>query len=55
MNSKSEFSETEDVRASIITTLTDMLDITYEEPDGNWPSELWSKDLLYLQNTIPKF
>ena len=36
MHSESECSETENVQAFIITALTDMFDITYEEPDGNW-------------------
>ena len=35
MRCESECSETEDVQASIITALTDMFDIIYEEPDGN--------------------
>ena len=36
MHSESECSETENVHASIITALTDMSKITYEEPDGNY-------------------
>ena len=35
MHSESECSETENVQAFIITALTDMFDIIYEEPDGN--------------------
>ena len=33
--SESECSETEDVQSSIITDLTNMFDINYEEPDRN--------------------
>ena len=36
IHSESECSEIEDVQASIITALTDMLDIIYDWPDGNW-------------------
>ena len=36
MHCESACSETEDVQASIITALTDMFDIIYEELDGNW-------------------
>ena len=35
MHNESECLETEDVQASIITDLTDMFDIIYEESDGN--------------------
>ena len=35
MHSESECSETEDAQASTITALTDIIDIIYEEPDGN--------------------
>ena len=35
MHSESKCSETEDVQDSIITALTGMFDIIYEEPDGN--------------------
>ena len=34
--SESEWSENEDIQASIITSLTDRFNITEEEPDGNW-------------------
>ena len=33
--SESEWSENEDIQASIITSLTDKFNITEEEPDGN--------------------
>ena len=33
--SESEWSENEDIQASIITFLTDKFNITEEEPDGN--------------------
>ena len=36
MHSESKCSETEDVQASIITALTDIFDIIYEEPDWKW-------------------
>ena len=36
MHSESECSETEDVQTSIITALTYIFDIIYEEPDENW-------------------
>ena len=35
MHSESDCSEIEDVQVFIITTLTDIFDIIYEEPDGN--------------------
>ena len=35
-NSESECSKREDVQASIITALTDMFEIIYEEPEENW-------------------
>ena len=44
MQSESECSETQDVNASIITSLTDMFDIIYEESDRNWLFRVLSRE-----------